>query len=225
MLGGMPKMKKQYAVIGMGRFGSSVANTLYKEGNEVLAIDKNEDSINDHKDFVSYAVIGDATEEETMRDVGIRNFDTVIVAIGDDIQASILTVLLLKEMGVKHVVAKALTKNHGQVLSKIGADKVIFPEKDMGERVAHYLMAAPNVLNFIELSERFSIEEIHVPKSMMGKNLRELNLRAKHNVTVVAIKEKNHINIAPDPEEKLEMDDILLVIGENSDLENFANLT
>ncbi|MCM3588434.1 TrkA family potassium uptake protein [Mesobacillus maritimus] len=217
-------MKRQYAVIGMGRFGSSVAATLYKEGNEVLAIDKNSETINDHKDTVSYAVIGDSTEIETMKEVGIRNFDTVIVAIGDDIQASILTVLLLKELDVKHVIAKALSKNHGQVLAKIGADKVIFPEKDMGERVAHHLMAAPNVLNFIELSEQYSIEEIHVPRSMTGKNLRELDLRARFNVTVVAIKEKSKINISPDPEENLESDDILLVIGENKDLENFTNL-
>jgi trk system potassium uptake protein len=216
-------MKKQYAVIGMGRFGSSIAATLFREGNEVLAIDKSEEKIDDHKSTVSYAVIGDSTEEDTMKDVGIRNFDTVIVAIGDDIQASILTVLLLKEMGVEHVVAKAINKNHGQLLNKVGADKVVFPERDMGERVAHLLMAAPNVLNFIELAEDFSIEEMKVPKSMEGKNLRELNLRAKYNVTVVAIKEKARINIAPDPEEGLEMDDILLIIGANRDLEKFAN--
>ncbi|MBT2758228.1 TrkA family potassium uptake protein [Mesobacillus foraminis] len=214
-------MKRQFAVIGMGRFGSSVAATLFKEGHEVLAIDKSEENIDDHKDTVSYAVIGDSTEEETMKAVGIRNFDTVIVAIGDDIQASILTVLLLKEMGVKHVVAKAQNKNHGQVLSKVGADRIIFPERDMGERVAHQLMASPNVLNFIELADHYSIEEIKVPASMEGRNLRELDLRAKFNVTVVAIKERNKINIAPDPEETLEPDDILLVIGENCDLEKF----
>ena len=217
-------MKKQYAVIGMGRFGSSVATTLYKEGNEVLAIDKSADTIDDYKDMVTHAVIGDSTEEETMKEVGIRNFDTVIVAIGDNLQASILTVLLLKEMGVERVIAKALNKNHSQVLFKVGADRVIFPERDMGERVAHQLMASPNVLNFIELADEYSIEEIKVPLSMEGKNLRELDLRAKHNVTVVAIKEKNKINIAPDPEERFERDDILMVIGENHDLERFANL-
>ena len=217
-------MKKQYAVIGMGRFGSSVATTLYKEGNEVLAIDKSADTIDDYKDMVTHAVIGDSTEEETMKEVGIRNFDTVIVAIGDNLQASILTVLLLEEMGVERVIAKALNKNHSQVLFKVGADRVIFPERDMGERVAHQLMASPNVLNFIELADEYSIEEIKVPLSMEGKNLRELDLRAKHNVTVVAIKEKNKINIAPDPEERFERDDILMVIGENHDLERFANL-
>ncbi|KKK39295.1 potassium uptake system protein [Mesobacillus campisalis] len=217
-------MKKQYAVIGMGRFGSSVAATLYNAGNEVLAIDRNEEQIEDYKNSVTYAVIGDSTDEATMKEVGIRNFDTVIVAIGDDIQSSILTVLLLKELGVNNVVAKALNKHHGQVLSKIGADKVIFPEKDMGERLAHQLMASPNVLNFIEFADDYSIEEIKVPKSMEGKTLKDLDLRADHNVIVVAIKEKDKINIAPGPEETLKMDDVLFVVGENTDLEKFSNI-
>ncbi|WP_071460513.1 potassium channel family protein [Bacillus massilinigeriensis] len=217
-------MEKQYAVIGMGRFGSSVAAALYAEGNEVLAIDKNELHIEEHKESVTHAVIGDSTDEETLRAVGIRNFDTVIVAIGDDIQASILTVLMLKEMGVVHVVAKALNKNHAQVLYKVGADKVIFPERDMGERVAHQLMAAPNVLNFIELADEYSIEEIKVPRSLSGRSLREINLRAKYNVTVIAIKEGEKIDISPDPYKKLHDDDILIVIGENKDLIKFERM-
>ena len=217
-------MKKQYAVIGMGRFGSSVATTLYKEGNEVLAIDKNKDNIDDHKNEVTYAVIGDSTEEEILKELGIRNFDIVIVAIGDDLQSSILTVLLLKEMGVKKVIAKALNKNHAQLLYKIGADKVVFPERDMGERLAHQLMASPNVLNFIELADDYSIEEIKLPTSMNGKSLKELDLRAKYNVIVIAIKELKEINIAPDPDEKLEQNDILIVVGENKDLERFSNI-
>ncbi|CAM3775127.1 potassium channel family protein [Mesobacillus zeae] len=214
-------MRKQYAVIGMGRFGSSVAAALYAEGNEVLGIDKKEAHIDEHKESVTHAVIGDSTEEETLKAVGIRNFDTVIVAIGDDIQASILTVLLLKEMGVSHVVAKALNKNHAQVLYKVGADKVIFPERDMGERVAHQLMAAPNVLNFIELADEYSIEEIKVPGSMNGRSLKEINLRAKYNITVIAIKERDKIDISPDPYKKLHDDDVLIVIGENKDLVKF----
>lgn len=215
-------MKKQYAVIGMGRFGSSVAYTLFNEGHEVLAMDKRVEKIEEHKQEVTYSVIADSTEEEALKEVGIRNFDTVIVAIGDDIQASILTVLLLKEIGVEHVVAKAINKKHGQLLDKVGADKVIFPERDMGERVAHLLMAAPNVLNFIELAEDYSMEEMKVPKSLAGKSLQELSLRNKYHVTVVAIKDKKGINIAPEPETKLEADDILLVIGANRNLERFA---
>ncbi|PLR96837.1 potassium channel family protein [Bacillus sp. T33-2] len=215
-------MPKQYAVIGLGRFGSSVATTLYNEGNDVLAMDISEENVEDFQELVTHAVIGDSTDEQTLRAVGIRNFDTVIVAIGDDIQASILTVLLLKEMGVGNVVAKAINKSHGQVLTKVGADKVIFPERDMGERVAHQLMALPNVLNFIELADNYSIEEIAVPEGMIGKNLREVNLRAKYNITVIAIRSESRIDISPDPEQVLKEDDIFIVVGENRDLERFA---
>ncbi|ESU31173.1 hypothetical protein G3A_18075 [Bacillus sp. 17376] len=217
-------MAKQYAVIGMGRFGSSVATTLYNEGVEVLAIDKNEQYIEDYKEHVTHAVIGDSTDEQALKAVGIRNFDTVIVAIGDDIQASILTVLILKEMGVSNVVAKALNKHHAQVLFKVGADKVIFPERDMGERVAHQLMASPNVLNFIELSDDYSIEEIKLPMSMAGKNLIEINLRAKYNITVIGVKTANKVDISPDPEKTLRAEDILIVLGENGDLTRFTKI-
>ncbi|TCP69263.1 TrkA family protein [Baia soyae] len=143
--------EQHFAVIGLGRFGSSIATTLYKEGNEVLAIDIDEPRIDEIKEQVSHTVITDSTDEEALRAIGIRNFDTVIVAIGDDIQASILTVLVLKELGIRQVVAKTLNKRHAQVLYKIGADMVVFPERDMGERVAHHLMS-PNVLNFLKLA-------------------------------------------------------------------------
>ncbi|MEH7332857.1 TrkA family potassium uptake protein [Neobacillus drentensis] len=217
-------MHKQYAVIGMGRFGSSVAASLFKEGNEVLAIDKKEENIENIQDSVTHAVIGDTTDEQTLKVIGIRNFDTVIVAIGDDIQASILTVLILKELGVKYVVAKAINKSHGQVLHKVGADRVIYPEKDMGERVANQLMASPNVLNLIELAEDYSMEEIKVPASMKGQNLRDLNLRANYNVTVIAIKNNDKMEILPHPEQALKSDDILIVIGENEDLQKFSQI-
>jgi trk system potassium uptake protein len=218
------KMQKQYAVIGLGRFGSSVATTLFDEGHEVLAIDIKEENVQHYKDCVTHAVIGDSTDEQTLKALGIRNFDTAIVSIGDDLQASILTVLLLKEIGVANVVAKAINKSHGQVLQKVGADKVIFPEKDMGERVAHQLMAAPNVLNFIELSYDYSIEEIKVPDSMSGQNLRKLNLRAIYNINVIAIKSQSRIDISPNPEKLLKTDDVLMVLGENDDLKKFSRI-
>ncbi|MCQ6277714.1 TrkA family potassium uptake protein [Bacillus sp. EB600] len=218
-------MRKQYVVIGMGRFGSSVATALFNEGNEVLAIDKNEENIEKYQDCLTHAVIGDATDVQTLKEVGIRNFSTVIVAIGDDIQASILSVLLLKELGVKHVVAKAINNSHGRVLNKVGADRVIFPERDMGERLAHQLMSSPNVLNFIELAEDYSMEEIKVPASMHGQNLREINMRANYNITVIAIKNNNKIDILPNPDRALEPDDILIVIGENEDLQKFSHVS
>jgi trk system potassium uptake protein TrkA len=213
-------MKGQYAVIGLGRFGSSLATTLYQAGNEVLAIDRNEERIEEYKDHVTYAVVADSTDEEALKGVGIRNFDAVIVAIGDDIQASILTVLVLKELGVQKVVAKAINKRHGQVLYKVGADWVVFPERDMGERVATQLMS-PNVLDYIELAKDYSIEEVKVHQSMIGKNLRELNLRAKFNITVIAIISGGKVSISPSPDQTIKEGDILVVIGENKDLDRF----
>ncbi|SFX21183.1 trk system potassium uptake protein TrkA [Thermoactinomyces sp. DSM 45891] len=215
--------EQHFAVIGMGRFGSSIATTLYKEGNEVLAIDMDEPRIDEIKDQVSHTVITDSTDEEALRAIGIRNFDTVIVAIGDDIQASILTVLVLKELGIRQVVAKALNKRHAQVLYKIGADMVVFPERDMGERVAHHLMS-PNVLNFLKLADDYSVEEIKVPRSMTDRNLREINLRAEYNLNVIAIRSGEQIDISPNPERVLGINDVLVVIGENSDLERFTDL-
>ncbi|GLH65309.1 TrkA family potassium uptake protein [Parageobacillus sp. G301] len=213
-------MKGQYAVIGLGRFGSSLATTLHQAGNEVLAIDRNEERIEEYKDHVTYAVVADSTDEEALKSVGIRNFDAVIVAIGDDIQASILTVLILKELGVKKVVAKAINKRHGQVLYKVGADWVVFPERDMGERVATQLMS-PNVLDYIELAKDYSIKEVKVPPSMIEKNLRELNLRARFNITVIAIISDGKVSISPSPDRIIKEGDILVVIGENKDLDQF----
>lgn len=215
-------MKKQYAVIGLGRFGSSIVNTLVEAGNEVLAIDSNERRVNELEDAATHAVIADATDEEVLKAIGIRNIDTVIVAIGNDIQASILTVLVLKELGVNKVVVKALNKRHGQVLEKVGADWVVFPEWDMGERVAHQLML-PNVLNFIELAKDHNIEEIKVPPSMSGKSLKELDIRAKLNLNVIAIKSKGRINISPSPDEIVQEGDGLVMIGEKINLHRFAD--
>ncbi|CEG27462.1 potassium channel family protein [Bacillus sp. B-jedd] len=216
-------MVKQYAVIGLGRFGVSLAGHLYQAGQEVLGVDVNEERVEDAQSAVTHAVIADSTDPEALKSIGIRNFDTVIVAIGNDIQASILTVLLLKEEGVKKVIAKALNKPHGQVLKKVGADWVIFPERDMGERVAHMLLS-PNVLNFIELSKEYSVEEIKVPESMTNQSLRDLDLRAKYNLSVIAIRHAKTINISPSPDEIIDQGDVLVVIGGNKDLEKFANL-
>jgi len=213
-----------YAVIGLGRFGTSIATKLSEAGQEVLGIDINEERVEDANSVVTHAMIADTTEIEALKSIGIRNFDTVIVAIGNNIQASILSVLLLKELGVKKVIAKALNKLHGQVLYKVGADWVVHPERDMGERVAHQLLS-PNVLNFIELSDKYSVEEIKIPDCMSNKSLRELDLRAKYNLSVIAIRHNNTIKISPSPDESIEREDVLVVIGENADLARFANMT
>jgi trk system potassium uptake protein len=215
--------KQSYAVIGLGRFGLSIASKLFEAGQEVMGIDIDEERIDDGKLSLTHAVVLDSTEEESLKSVGIRNFDYVIVAIGNDMQASILTVMLLKEMGVQKVIAKALNKRHGQVLSKVGADWVIHPERDMGERVAHQLLS-PNVLNYIELSSEYNIEEIIVPPSMATKSLRELDLRANYNVNAIAILRNEDLIISPSPDQIIQNGDKLVVIGHREDLNDFTNI-
>ncbi|MFJ7932163.1 potassium channel family protein [Peribacillus sp. NPDC096448] len=215
--------KRQYAVIGLGRFGMSVALRLHSAGQEVLGIDINEERVEDAELSVTHAVMADTTEEETLKSIGIRNFDCVIVAIGNDMQSSILTTLLLKELGIKKVIAKALNKNHGQVLNKVGADWVIYPERDMGERVANQLLS-PNMLNYIELSKEYNIEEIMIPVSMTEKSLRELDLRAKYNISAIAIVSNGEIIISPSPDQVIHEGDMLLMIGNKEELAMFANI-
>ncbi|MCM3568902.1 TrkA family potassium uptake protein [Neobacillus mesonae] len=216
-------MANQFAVIGLGRFGLNLAQKLFESGQDVLGLDVNEERVEEAQGYVTHALIADSTDEEAMKSVGIRNFDTVIVAIGNDIQASILSVLLLKELGVQKVIAKAINKLHGKVLDKVGADWVVFPEKDMGLRVAHQLLS-PNVLNFIELSNDYSIEEVKIPEKMIDKTLREIDFRAKFNISVIAIRHNHDIFISPSPDKLLDEGDVLVVIGKNRDLERFAKL-
>ena len=213
-------MKKQYAVIGMGRFGFSVAQSLSKMGFEVLAVDKSEARIQALNNTVTHAVQADSTDEEALRAIGIRNFDVVVVAIGQDIQSSILTTLILKEMKVPTIIVKAQNELHGKVLKKIGADKVVYPERDMGNRVAHHLIS-PNILDYIELSDDYSIVEIQAAGAMVGRSLRDLDIRAKYGCNVMGIKRGDSMNIAPHAEDRLQQSDILVVVGKNSDLVNF----
>jgi trk system potassium uptake protein TrkA len=213
--------KKQFAIIGMGRFGSSVARTLYDLNFEVLAIDSDEHRTQEVISMVTHAVQADSTDEEALRALGVRNFDVVVVAIGQDIQASILTTLILKDMGVKMLVAKAQNELHGKVLAKIGADKVIYPERDMGHRVAHNLIS-PNILDHIELSDDYSIVDLQVGPALIGKNLRQLDIRNKFQCNVMGIKSNNgKMNIAPHAEDLIKEDDILVVVGRNEDLHKF----
>jgi trk system potassium uptake protein TrkA len=213
-------MKKQFAVIGMGRFGSSVAKTLYSLGFEVLAIDSNEQRTQEVSNIVTHVVQADSTDEEALRALGLRNFDVVVVAIGQDIQSSILTTIILKEIGVPKVIVKAQNELHGKVVKKIGADKVIYPERDMGQRVAHHLISS-SIIDYIELSEDHSIVEIRASRPMIGKNLRQLDIRAKYGCNVMGIKTGTHINIAPHAEDLIKENDILIVVGKNEDLQNF----
>ncbi|KEQ23110.1 potassium channel family protein [Paenibacillus tyrfis] len=213
-------MKKQFAVIGMGRFGSSIAKTLSNLGFEVLAIDSSEQRTQEVSNIVTHVVQADSTDEEALRALGLRNFDVVIVAIGQDIQASILTTIIVKEIGVPKVIVKAQNELHGKVLCKVGADKVIYPERDMGVRVAHHLISS-NIIDYIELSEDYSIVEVQASGQMVGRNLRELDIRAKYGCNVMAIRTGDKMNIAPHAEDIIKQNDTLVVVGTNEDLKNF----
>lgn len=210
---------KSFAVIGMGRFGTSVAKTLGKMGHDVLAVDNDEERIEEVLDYVTHGVVVDALDEDALVELGLRNFDTIIVSIGQDIQASILVTVILKEMGCKFVVAKAQNELHGRVLEKTGADRVVYPERDMGVRVAHGLVSN-NVLDYIELSPDYSILEVVAPTKFVGKNLREAGLGAKYGINLMAIKRGKDIYVAPTAEETIQTGDVLVAVGSTESLQN-----
>lgn len=213
-------MKQNFAIVGLGRFGGSICRTLIEAGQEVLAIDSNEDQVNEYMNIATHAVVANAQDEMTLRSLGIRNFDHVIVAIGEDIQASILVTLMVKEMGVPNILAKAQNEYHARVLEKIGADRVVHPERDMGIRIAHNLVSK-NILDYLELSDKYSLAEIRVsnPK-FFNKTLSELNFRQRFDLTVVAIRRVDQTVIAsPAADEYVRENDNLLVIGETGDVD------
>lgn len=215
--------KKQYVVIGLGRFGSSVAKTLYSLGNDVLAIDSEEDLVQEISDSVTHAVQVDATDENALRSLGIRNFDVAVVTIGSDIQSSAMVTLIVKELGVKYIIAKAQNELHAKVLYKIGADRVVLPEKDMGVRVAHNLVSS-NILDYIELSPDYSIAEIVSPAEWSGKSLRDLDMRARYGINIMAIKREDGVNIAPGAQDIIEQGDIIVAIGGSEELSKLENM-
>lgn len=214
---------KTFAVIGLGRFGSSLAVTLSRMGHEVLAIDQDENRVEDIIEHVTHAVQADAKDEHTLRELGIRNFDAVIVAIGQDMQTSILVTVILKEMNVPKVVAKAQTALHGKVLSRIGADKVVFPERDMGERVARALVSN-NIMEQINLSPEFSIVELVAPKNFVGKTLQELAFRRELGINILAIRRNDDIIISPGANSRVLENDVLVAIGHNDNIKKLEAL-
>jgi len=217
---------KQFAVIGLGRFGRSVANALAEKGHQVIAIDKNEELVHDIMDNVTKAVCLDATEEKAVKSVGLQNVDVAICGIGTEIESSILVTLLLKDLNIPEIVCKATSLAHKTVLEKIGATKVILPERDIGERIAASLVSmSDTVREHIGLSGDSSIIEIIVPKEFVGKTLRELNIRSEFEVNIIAIKrktqggEKEEINITPQADDIIAKGDILVVFGANEKID------
>jgi trk system potassium uptake protein TrkA len=209
--------RNQFVVIGLGGFGGSVAKTLAGLGYEVLAVDTDETTVQEFSNYVTHVVQADATNENALKALGVRNFDVAIISIGENIQASILATVLLKEMGIKTVITKAESEIHGKVLEKIGATRVIFPERDMGIRIAHGL-ASSNILEYLELDPDYSIVELTAPEWIIGKTLKEVALRNKYGINVVAIRKENSLNVSPGADDTVEKGDILIVIGENKKL-------
>lgn len=205
-------MAKQIAVIGLGRFGHSLAVTLSRLNVEVLAVDIDEDRVKAISDEVTTAVQADATDKSVLVELGMRNFDVVAVGMGA-FEASLLTTLHLKELGVKKVVVKAASEVHGKILEQLGADTVVFPEKDMGERVGFSLVSG-SVIDHIELADNYTVAEIVIPNHIAGRTLRNLNLRNQYSLTVMAIKRNNAVNVSFSPDEPLKEGDVLVAIGE-----------
>lgn len=214
---------RSFAVIGLGRFGTSVATTFTNLGHEVLAIDLDQERVNYIAETVTQAARLDALDENSLRSVGIRNFDVVVVAIGKDIQASILVTVILKEMGVKKVVAKAQTQLHGKVLERVGADKVVFPEWDMGIKVARALVSK-NIMEQIDISPEHSLIEMQVPLIFINKSLEKSAARHKYGMSILAIRRGNDIIISPGAAEVMLEGDILVVIGKYDKLQKFQAL-
>ena len=208
---------KSFVIIGLGRFGTAIASELSALGHEVLAVDVDEERVQQVADHVTHAVTGDGRNIEVLRALGVRNFDCVVVAMGSDVGNSALITLNLKELGVKEVICKAQSHVHSRVLEKIGADRVVFPEYEMGAKLAQGLSSS-NVLNFIELSEDYGILELSAPQSWQGKSLRELDVRNRHHVNVIAIRKNGELNVAPSPDLPLESGDHVVALGRYEDI-------
>ena len=210
--------EKSYAVIGLGQFGMSVAETLAESDCDVLAIDAREENIQEIADKVTYAVRADVREPEVLRALGVQNVDVAVIAVAENMEASIMATMQAKELGVPYVLAKAMNALHGKILEKIGADRVIYPEQSMGLRVARNLMSG-GFLDVFELSTEFSMAEFPVPTEWIGKSLQELQLRENHDINIIAIKVGNDVEINLDPVKPLEADWHLIAIGKNKVLE------
>ncbi len=211
---------RRVVVVGLGIFGFNIAKDLYENGFEVIAIDKNKEVIQKIRDFSTKAVIADGTDKEVMESIGIQEDDVVIISFGEDLAASTLITLHLKEMKVKHIIVKAPNEDHKHVLEKVGATEVIIPEKAMADKVAKSLIS-PNVLDYIPLSEDYTISEIVPPASFMGKTIGELHLRSKHHIEVIAVREMlpDRLTMVPRADFVVKDSDVLVVIGREKDIQ------
>ena len=214
--------EKNVLVLGLGRFGSALAKKLFEKGVEVMAVDTDYTKVQRMADQVTYAAQADMTDEEAMKDLGIKNFDIAVIATGSNIEASIEATLLCKDAGFTSVIAKATTATHERILEKIGADKIIFPELDSGERLAR-VISGSNLLEFIEFSNEFSLAEVRVHQAWIGKDLMDLDFRNKYNLNVVAFERSGGTIINPGPHTKIEKNDLIVLLGKKEDVEKVSN--
>ncbi len=214
---------KSYVVIGLGRFGSSLARQLCKLGAEVLALDVKGDLVQQVASEVTHAVVGDAQDKEVLRALGVRNMDCAVIAIGDNLAASVLITMNLKELGVPFIVCKAHDETHQKVLEKLGVDRVVIPEQEYAQRLARTLNSH-NVLDYIELSEDFGILDVPAPAAWIGKTLRELNIRAKLGVNIIAVENGGKTNVSPSADYTVQSGDTMVVLGDNVSLEKVQKL-
>lgn len=214
---------KSYIVIGLGRFGSETARELCRMGREVLALDMRSDLVQQLANDVTHAVVGDSQDKEVLRALGAGNFDCAIIAIGGDLAASVLTTMNLKELGVPYIVCKAHDETHRRVLEKLGADRVVIPEQEYAGRLAKSL-SSTNVLDYIVLSNEYGIIEVPAPKAWAGKTLRELNVRAKLGVNILAVKRGGKTEVSPAADCMITDDAIMLVLGDTKALEAVQKL-
>ncbi len=212
-------MAKQFLVIGAGLFGISVAKTLYGLGHDVMVVDENKDLIQKISSEVTNAATADTTGEASLKALGVDDYDAVILAIGHDMQASIMTAILLVDLGARKIVAKAETELHGKVLKKIGIDQVVFPERDMGQKLAHSLNT-PSVIDLFELSDDYSVVEVNAPENMAGKSLAKLDLPGRYGVNIIALRRSDgeQTLVTPTAEDIIEAEDVIVAVGKNKGL-------
>lgn len=216
--------KKEFAVLGLGKFGISLAKCLSDSGCEVMVVDANSEMVNIVADYVVHAEVGDVTNKDFIYALGLSNYDGVIVGIGDNLEAGVMATILAKEAGAKYVLAKAGSEIHARILKKVGADKIIYPEMETGRRIANQLVHG-NYFDVIELSTTYSIMEIDAPDSWAGFSLKTLNLRAKYNVNVIGIRRDEETFINPSVDMPICADDVLVVIGDNDTLKKLNSIT
>ena len=214
---------KSYIVVGLGRFGAEVARRLCELGCEVLAVDNHADLVQQISADVTHAVVADARDKEVLRALGAKDFDCAVAAIGASLADSVLATMNLKELGIPKVVCKAHDDTHRQVLLKLGADQIVIPEQEQAVRLAKSL-SSHNVLDYIELSNEYGIVEVPAPKSWVGKSLKELNVRAKLGLNILAVKQGNEINVSPAADYAIGAEDVLVVLGGTAALEKVQKL-